>query len=66
MNKNNWKKLSLSELKKQLEELRGQLFVMKFQIASGKFNKYAEVKKWKVKIAQILTLIKEKKNFKQR
>lgn len=49
-------KLDAQALKTKLSDLRGQLFVLKFQIASGKSNKYADVKKIKKQIARILTI----------
>ena len=49
-------KLDAQALKKRLEDLRGQLFVLKFQIASGKSNKYDNVKKLKKQIARIFTI----------
>lgn len=49
-------KLDRQVLKQKLQDLRGQLFVLRFQIASGKSNKYDSVKKIKKQIARILTI----------
>ncbi|WHP39243.1 MAG: 50S ribosomal protein L29 [Mollicutes bacterium] len=52
-------KLSPVELRQKLQDLRGQLFVLRFQIHSGKTNKFSEVKKLKGQIAHIETIFSQ-------
>lgn len=52
-------KLDAKVLQSKLRDLRGQLFVLRFQIASGKNNKYDQVKKIKRQIARICTIYKQ-------
>ena len=46
-NINDFRKLSDPDLIIKIKDLRGQLFVLNFQIASGKSNSFSDVKKLK-------------------
>lgn len=65
-NINELRSLDMPTLKKKLDELRGQLFVLQFQIASGKSNKFSDVKKFKKQIARILTIFQAHKRKKEK
>ncbi len=52
-------KLEPKKLQEKLQELKGRLFVLRFQIANGKTNKYSDVRKLKVQIAQVLTIFNQ-------
>ncbi len=64
-NINDFRKLSDPDLIIKIKDLRGQLFVLNFQIASGKSNSFSDVKKLKQQIAWILTIIQERKDNKK-
>lgn len=60
MNINEYRKKNKKELNKILNEVRGKLFVLRFQINTGKTQKYSDVKKFKREISKILTIISQK------
>ncbi len=51
----------ISELQKELALLREKLLKLKFDLAAGKVKNIQEIRNVKKSIAQILTLINEKK-----
>ncbi len=51
----------ISELQKELAFLREKLLKLKFDLAAGKVKNIQEIRNVKKSIAQILTLINEKK-----
>jgi large subunit ribosomal protein L29 len=54
------KNKGIEELRKILEESRVELRKLRFNFASGKTKNVKEIKNLKKRIAQILTIIKEK------
>jgi len=51
---------SISELQKDLEKERRKLAESKNQLGIGKLKKFSDIKKSKLKIAQVKTLMREK------
>lgn len=54
-----YKNKSVSELEKNLFDLREQLVKFKFDLAAGKVKNIREIKTVKKSVAQILTIINE-------
>lgn len=55
--KTNYKTMDLKSLKNELNQVRGQLLTLRFQIAIGDNNEYYKVSQFKKQIARILTAI---------
>lgn len=53
------RKKSETELKKILQQKRGRLRTLRFDLASGKIKNVREIKETKKDIARILTILKE-------
>lgn len=58
---NEFKNKSEIELRKDLAEHRERLLVLKFDLAGGKVKNVKDIRSEKKNIAQILTLLKNKK-----
>ena len=52
--------LSSTELRKQLEEARRELFNLRFRLATRQLANHREVRKVKKKIARMLTTLRER------
>jgi large subunit ribosomal protein L29 len=68
MKKNEFKQLknlTVNELQKMLLEKREKLRNLRFDLNAGKIKNFSEIKKTKKDIAQILTLINQKKQNKE-
>ncbi|OGW14984.1 MAG: 50S ribosomal protein L29 [Nitrospinae bacterium RIFCSPLOWO2_12_FULL_45_22] len=52
--------LSVEELKDKVEELRGELFNLKFQLATGQIENPIRVRLVRRDIARVLTFLREK------
>ena len=56
---------STEELKKTLEELKAELFDLRFQRATGSIDNPMKIRENKKSIARILTVIKERESEKK-
>ena len=52
--------LSVEELKDKVEELRGELFNLKFQLATGQIENPIRLRLVRRDIARVLTFLREK------
>ncbi|MDR2867392.1 MAG: 50S ribosomal protein L29 [Acholeplasmatales bacterium] len=57
-----YRKLSVEQLTKRAEELKKDLFNLRFQNATGNLESTAKIPQTRKMIAQILTIITEKKD----
>lgn len=57
-----YKKMSLENLRKELQKNKEALYKIKFQKTVEEFKDVTQIRKMKCKIAQILTLITQKEN----
>lgn len=60
MKANKIRELSSSELEQKLLELKGELFNLRFQMATGQLENPMKVKDVKKSIARIKTILKER------
>lgn len=61
MSKKSFKGKSISELQNQAEELRAELFALRFQNAMGELEKPHRMKEIRRQVARILTTLQQKK-----
>ena len=60
MKANKIREMSLNELEQKLLELKGELFNLRFQMATGQLENPMKVKDVKKSIARIKTILREK------
>ncbi len=63
MKKNEINKLDTDTLKKEVQQLKKELFNLKFNVAAGQVKDYSQFKKIRTNIAQCLTFLKSKKDI---
>ncbi|HNR03569.1 MAG TPA: 50S ribosomal protein L29 [Bacillota bacterium] len=59
MKANKFRDMSVKELEQKLNELKGELFNLRFQMATGQLENPMRVKDVKKSIARIKTILKE-------
>ena len=60
MAKNQFNDLSAAELEQKLAELKGELFNLRFQLATGQLQNPMQIGECKKNIARVLTVIRKR------
>ena len=63
MKKDELKKLDLQELRKEVIQLKKELFNLRLNINGGETKDYSQFKKLRIDIARCLTFLEQKENL---